>query len=252
VLDAWRSAAPGAPGGTPPGGAYPPGCESPRGVGPPWEARGTEGHEPQPLSSARGARLGRDLGPLPIRQGAVAQARRRAAARRRPQAPALGHDVRGRPVLGAAAPRARVAGRPPWQGGFPPPTASDPVIVPRRTGAGVQAFRGDAAPEPWGSDRGTPQLNAGAARPQIGGAHPRRALRYVVDRAPSAWAHDCQALRRGALPHAPQRDPGPRRGAADTAAGAAIERRGAALLAPPGAGAAARRRGGRGRAPRAA
>jgi transposase len=124
---------------------------------------------------------------------------------------------------------------------FQPPTASYHVIVPRRNGAVVHDFLGDAAPGTWVSDRWKPQLNAGAERQQICLAHQLRELQYVVDREQSTWAHDCQALFRLAVHRAHQRDQGALWGAAYTATVAAIERRCDALLATPIAGAEASR-----------
>ena len=91
------------------------------------------------------------------------------------------------------------------------------------------------------SDLWKPQLNARAARHQICLAHQLRELQYVVDREPSAWARDCQALFRLAIHRAQQRDQGALWGAAYTAAVAAIERRCDALLATPVEGAEASR-----------
>jgi len=62
-----------------------------------------------------------------------------------------------------------------------------------------------------------------------------------VDKEQSAWAQDCQALLRQAIHRAHQRDTCRLRGAAYTAAVAAIERRCDALLATPVAGAEASR-----------
>ena len=62
-----------------------------------------------------------------------------------------------------------------------------------------------------------------------------------MDREHSAWAQDCQALFRLAIHRAHQRDAGTLRGAAYTAAVAALERRCDALLATPVEGAEASR-----------
>jgi transposase len=241
VLEAGRYAATGPPGGRPTAAAYPGGFEPPRVFGPHLAALWTSRPEQHPLSSARRARLGHDRWQRGISQGARANALQRAAQRRRPQAAASGGAGRASPVLGSAEPSARVGGRTHWQWVCQPPTASYHVIRPRRTGAGGQECLGDAEPLAWGSDRGKPPRGAPAPRHPSCLAHPLRELPYGVDTEQSPWAQACQALRRGAIHRAPHRDAGALGGAADPAAGAAIERRGAALLATPGAGAAASR-----------
>lgn len=241
VLEAWRYAAPCPHCGTTTVGEYPAGFEPTRVFGPHLEALWTYFHEQHHVSYARLARLGRDLWQLGISQGALANALRRAAQHLRPVAAAIGDDVRASPVIGSDETSARVAGRTHWQWVFQTPTASYHVIGPRRNGAVVQDFLGDAAPETWVSDLYRPQLNAGAERHQVCLAHQLRALQYAVDKEQSAWAHDCQALLRQAIHRAHQRDAGALRGAAYTAAVAAIERRCDSLLATPVAGAEASR-----------
>ena len=241
VLEAWRYAALCAHCGTTTTAPYPAGFEPTRVFGPHLEALWTYLHEQHHLSYARLARLARDLWQLGISQGALANALRRGAHRLRRPAAAIGDDVRASPHLGSDETSARVNGRTHWQWVFQTPTASYHVIVPRRNGAIVQDFLGGATPTTWVSDLWKPQLNAPAARHQICLAHQLRALQYVVDRERSAWAQDCQALLRGAIHRAHQRDQGALRGAAYTAAVAAIERRCDALLATPVEGAEASR-----------
>jgi transposase len=241
VLEAWRYAATCSACGATTSAAYPAGFEPTRVFGPHLEALWTYFHEQQHVSYARLAALGRDLWQLPISQGALANALRRAAQRLRPQATRIGEDVRASPVIGSDETSARVNGRTHWQWVFQTPTASYHVIVPRRNGAVVQDFLGDAAPETWVSDLWKPQLNAGAARHQICLAHQLRELQYVVDREQSAWARDCQALFRLAIHRAHQRDQGELWGAAYTAAVRTIETDCNALLAHPVEGAEASR-----------
>src|SRR5215212_9462143 len=238
VLEAWRYAAtcPGC--GATTTADYPAGFEPTRVFGPHLEALWTYFHEQHHVSYAR---LGRDLWQLPISQGALANALRRAAQRLRPQATRIGADVRASPVIGSDETSARVNGRTHWQWVFQTPTASYHVIVPRRNGAVVHDFLGDAAPQTWVSDLWKPQLNAGAARHQVCLAHQLRDLQYVVDRERSAWAEDCQALFRLAIHRAHQGAARQLWGAAYTAAVAAIERRCDVLLATPVEGAEASR-----------
>jgi transposase len=241
VLEAWRYAATCAHCGTRTVGTYPAGFEPTRVFGPHLDALWTYFHEQHHVSYARLARLGRDLWQLPISQGALANALRRAAERLRPQATTIGHEVRGSPVIGSDETSARVNGRTHWQWVFQTPTASYHVIGPRRNGAVVEAFLGDAAPETWVSDLWKPQLNAGAARHQVCLAHQLRALQYAVEKEQSAWARDCQALLRLAIHRAHQRDAGALRGAAYTAAVRKLEATCDALLATPVEGAEASR-----------
>jgi transposase len=241
ILEAWRYAATCSHCGVTTTADYPTGFEPTRVFGPHLEALWTYFHEQQHVSYARLATLGRDLWQLGISPGALANALRRAAQRLRPQAAAIGDEVRASPVIGSDETSARVQGRTHRQWVFQPPTASYHVIVPRRNGAVVHDFLGDAAPGTWVSDRWKPQLNAGAERQQICLAHQLRELQYVVDREQSTWAHDCQALFRLAVHRAHQRDQGALWGAAYTATVAAIERRCDALLATPIAGAEASR-----------
>ncbi len=241
VLEAWRYAATCPHCGAATTADYPAGFEPTRVFGPHVEALWTYFHEQHHVSYARLARLGRDLWQLRISQGALANALRRAAQRLRPQATRIGDDVRASPVIGSDETSARVNGRTHWQWVFQTPTASYHVIVPRRNGAVVQDFLGDAAPETWVSDRWKPQLNAGAARHQICLAHQLRELQYVVDREQSAWAQQCQALFRLAIHRAHQRDQGELWGAAYTAAVRKIEADCDALLTEPVAGAEASR-----------
>jgi transposase len=165
----------------------------------------------------------------------------RAAQRLRPQAVAIREDVRASPVIGSDETSARVQGRTHWQWVFQTPTVSYHVIVPRRNGAVVQGFLGEAEPQVWVSDLWKPQLGAPAARHQICLAHQLRELQYVVDKEQSAWAQEYQELLRLAIHRAHQRDAGALWGAAYTAAVAAIARRCDALLATPVEGAEASR-----------
>ena len=233
VLEAWRYAATCPHCGATTTAAYPAGFEPTRVFGPHLEALWTYLHEQHHLSYARLATFGRDLWQLQISQGALANALRRGSQRLRPQAGTIREQVRASPTIGSDETSARVNGRTHWQWVFQTPTASYHVIVPRRNGAVVQDFLRDAAPQTWVSDLWKPQLNAGAARHQVCLAHQLRDLQYVVDREQSAWAQDCQALFRLAIHRAHQRTAGTLRGAAYTAAVAAIERRCDALLATP-------------------
>src|SRR3954453_15889582 len=241
VFEAWRYAAtcPGC--GRTTAAEYPAGFEPTRVFGPHLEALWTYFHEQHHVSYARLATLGWDLWHLAISQGALANALRRVATRLQPEAAAIREQVRASPVIGSDETSARVNGRTHWQWVFQTPTASYHVIRPRRNGAVVQDFLGDAAPETWVSDLWKPQLNAPAARHQVCLAHQLRELQYVVDREQSAWAQDCQALFRLAIHRAHQRAAGGLWGAAYTAAVGAIERRCDALLATPVEGAEASR-----------
>jgi transposase len=241
VLEAWRYAATCPHCGATSTAAYPAGFEPTRVFGPHLEALWTYFHEQQHVSYARLATLGRDLWQLPISQGALANALRRAAQRLRPQALRIGDDVRASPVIGSDETSARVGGRTQWQWVFQTPTASYHVIVPRRNGAVVQDFLGDTEPVTWVSDLWKPQLGAPAARHQICLAHQLRELQYVMDTEQSTWAQDCQALFRLAIHRAHQRDRGELWGAAYTAAVRKIEADCDALLATPVAGAEASR-----------
>ena len=241
VLEAWRYQATCPACGATTTAAYPAGFEPTRVFGPHLEALWTYLHEQHHVSYARLAALGRDLWRLGVSQGALVGALARVAQRLRPQATRIGDDVRASPVIGSDETSARVDGRTHWQWVFQTPTASYHLIVPRRNGAVVQDFLGNTEPVTWVSDLWKPQLGAPAARHQICLAHQLRELQYVVDREQSAWAQDCQALFRQAIHRAHQRDAGALRGAAYTAAVAAIERCCDALLATPVDGAEASR-----------
>jgi transposase len=241
VLEAWRYAAPCPHCGATTLADYPAGFEPRRVFGPHLEALWTYLHEQHHVSYARLEAIGRDLWHLAVSQGALANALGRVATRLRPHAAAVREQVRASPTIGSDETSARVNGRMHWQWVFQTPTASYHVIVPRRNGAVVQDFLGDAAPATWVSDLWKPQLNARAARHQICLAHQLRELQYVVDREQSAWAGECQALFRRAIHRAHQRDRAELWGAAYTAAVAAIERRCDTLLASPVAGAEASR-----------
>jgi transposase len=241
VLEAWRYEATCSYCGATTAADYPAGFEPTRVFGPHLEALWTYLHEQHHVSYARLAALGRDLWHLAVSQGALANALARVATRLRPHAAAIQQQVRASPVIGSDETSARVNGRTHWQWVFQTPTASYHVIVLRRNGEVVQDFLGDAVPETWVSDLWKPQLGVRAARHQICLAHQLRELQYVVDQEQSAWARDCQAVFRLAIHRAHQRDRGELRGAAYTAAGAAIERRCDALLATPVEGAEASR-----------
>lgn len=241
VLEAWRYATACPACGATTTATYPVGFEPTRVFGPHLEALWTYLHEQHHVSYARLAAVGRDLWRLAVSQGALANALRRVATRLKPPAAAIAEQVRASPTIGSDETSARVNGRTHWQWVFQTPTASYHVIVPRRNGAVVQEFLGNAAPQTWVSDLWKPQLGAPAARHQICLAHQLRELQYVVDREQSAWAQDCQALFRLAIHRAHQRDAGTLRGAAYTAAVAALERRCDALLATPVEGAEASR-----------
>src|SRR3954447_1123195 len=189
VLEAWRYAATCPHCGTATTAAYPAGFEPTRVFGPHLEALWTYFHEQHHVSYARLATLGWDLWHLAISQGALANALRRVATRLQSQAAAIREQVRASPVIGSDETSARVNGRTHWQWVFQTPTASYHVIVPRRNGAVVQDFLGDAVPTTWVSDLWKPQLHAPAARHQICLAHQLRELQYVIDKEQSGWAH---------------------------------------------------------------
>jgi transposase len=241
VLEAWRYAATCPACGAPTTADYPTGFEPTRVFGPHLEALWTYLHEQHHVSYARLAALGRDLWRLAVSQGALANALRRVATRLEPRAEAIREQVRASPTIGSDETSARVDGRAHWQWVFQTPTASYHVIVPRRNGAVVQDFLGDAVPKTWVSDLWKPQLNAPAGQHQICLAHQLRELQYVVDKERSAWAQDCQALFRLAIHRAHQRDRGELWGAAYTAAVRKIEADCDALLACPVEGADASR-----------
>ncbi len=241
VLEAWRYAATCPHCGTTTAAAYPAGFAPTRVFGPHLEALWTYLHEQHHVGYARLAAISRDVWRLAISQGALANALRRVAARLRSQAGAIREQVRASPTIGSDETSARVNGRTHWQWVFQTPTASYHVIVPRRNGAVVQDFLGDANPQTWVSDLWKPQLNAPAERHQICLAHQLRELQYVVDREQSGWAQDCQALLRRAIHRAHQRDAGELWGAAYTAAIQKIEADCDALLATSVEGAEASR-----------
>jgi transposase len=233
VLEAWRYAVTCPACGTTTPADYPAGFEPTRVFGPHLEALWTYLHEQHHVSYARLAALGRDLWRLAVSQGALANALRRVATCLKPQAATIGDDVRASPVIGSDETSARVNGRTHWQWVFQTPTASYHVIVPRRNGAVVQEFLGDAEPQAWVSDLWKPQLNAAAERHQICLAHQLRELQYVVDREQSAWAQECQGVLRLAIHRAHQRAAGALWGAAYTAAVRKIEADCDRLLADP-------------------
>jgi transposase len=241
VLEAWRYAATCGHCGTTTVGAYPAGFEPTRVFGPHLEALWTYLHEQHHVSYVRLVALGRDLWRLPVSQGALANALRRAAGRLQPQAATIREQVRASPTIGSDETSARVNGRTHWQWVFQTPTASYHVIEPRRNGDVVRAFLGDARPPNWVSDLWKPQLQAAAGRHQICLSHQLRDLQYVVDREQSTWAQQCQALFRLAIHRAHQRDRGELRGAAYEATVRKIEADCDALLATPVPGAEAAR-----------
>jgi transposase len=241
VFEAWRYAATCAHCGITTAAEYPAGFEPTRVFGPRLEALWTYLHEQHHVGYARLAALGWDLWHLRVSQGAIVNALARVAQRLAPQAAAIREQVRASPTIGSDETRARVNGRTHWQWVFQTPTASYHLIVPRRNGAVVQDFLGDAVPATWVSDLWKPQLGARAERHQICLAHQLRELQYVVDKEQSAWARECQAVFRLAIHRAHQRDADELWGAAYSAAVAAIERRCDALLASPVAGAEASR-----------
>jgi transposase len=241
VLEAWRYAAACPACGATTTADYPAGFEPTRVFGPHLEALWTYLHEQHHVSYARLVALGRDLWRLAVSQGALANALQRVATRLEGPAGAIREQVRASPIIGSDETSARVNGRTHWQWVFQTPTASYHVIAPRRHGAVVQDFLGDAAPQTWVSDLYRPQLNAGATRHQICLAHQLRELQYVVDREQSAWARDCQALFRLAIHRAHQRDQSALWGAAYMAAVRKIEADCDTLLATPVPGAEASR-----------
>jgi transposase len=241
VLEAWRYAAACPACGATTTADYPAGFEPTRVFGPHLEALWTYLHEQHHVSYARLVALGRDLWRLAVSQGALANALQRVATRLEGPAGVIREQVRASPIIGSDETSARVNGRTHWQWVFQTPTASYHVIAPRRHGAVVQDFLGDAAPQTWVSDLYRPQLKAGATRHQICLAHQLRELQYVVDREQSAWARDCQALFRLAIHRAHQRDQSALWGAAYMAAVRKIEADCDTLLATPVPGAEASR-----------
>ena len=233
VVEAWRYAATCPHCGTTTAAAYPPGLEPTRVFGPRIEAACTYLHAVHHVGYQRVAAVYRDLFGLHLSQGAIANALARVAARLAPQAAAIREQVRASPVLGSDETSGRVAGQTHWQWVFQTPEASYHVIVPRRNGAVVQQFLGDAVPVTWVSDLWKPQLHAGAERHQICLAHQLRELQYVVDKEQSPWAAACQALFRAAIHLAHERDAGRCTGAAYTAAVQGIAARCDELLATP-------------------
>src|SRR5438105_2817388 len=241
VCEAWRYAARCAHCGTTTTAEYPAGFEPTRVFGPRLEALWTYLHEQHHVGYARLAALGGDLWHLTVSQGAIVNALGRVAQRLRPQAAAIREQVRASPIIGSDETSARVNGRTHWQWVFQTPTASYHLIVPRRNGAVVQDFLGDAVPATWVSDLWKPQLGARAERHQICLAHQLRELQYVVDKEQSAWARECQTVFRLAIHRAHQRDAGELWGAAYTAGVRKLEADCDGLLAAPVVGAEASR-----------
>src|SRR3954449_2413185 len=241
VLEAWRYAATCAQCGATTTAAYPAGFEPTRVFGPHLEALWTYLPEQHHVSYARLATLGWDLWHLAISQGALANALRRVATRLQSQAAAIREQVRASPVIGSDETSARVNGRTHWQWVFQTPTASYHVIVPRRNGAVVQDFLGDAEPQTWVSDLWKPQLGARAQRHPICLSHQLRELQYVLDAEQSAWAAAFQGLLRAAIHLAHERDAGRWSLDAYAAAVAMVEAWCAALLRTPVPGAEASR-----------
>jgi transposase len=233
VLEAWRYAATCPACGAVTGAEYPVGLEPTRVFGPQLEALVTYLHEQHHVGYQRVAAIRKDVFGLPVSQGAIANALGRVAARLEPAVAQIREQVRASPVIGSDETSARVNGRTHWQWVFQTPAASYHVIAPRRNGAVVDEFLGEAVPDVWGSDLWKPQLGARAARHQICLGHQLRDLQYAIDKEASAWAQQCQELFRLAIHRAHQRDGGELWGAAY---GAAVRKIGAdcdRLLATP-------------------
>src|SRR4051794_35370269 len=241
VLEAWRYAVTCRHCGTTTTADYPAGFEPTRVFGPHLDALWTYLHEQHHVSYARLTAIGRDLWHLNVSQGALTNALQRAAQRLEAQAAVIREDVRASPVIGSDETSARVNGRTHWQWVFQTPTASYHVIVPRRNGAVVQDFLGDATPATWVSDLWKPQLNASTERHQICLSHQLRELQYVLDAEQSAWAAAFQGLLRAAIHLAHERDAGRWSLDAYAAAVAMVEAWCAALLRTPVPGAEASR-----------
>jgi transposase len=233
VVEAWRYEATCPACGAVTAADYPAGWEPTRVFGPSVEALLSYLHEQHHVGYARLAVIARDVFGLELSQGAIANALARVATRLAPQVAAIREQVRASPVIGSDETSARVNGRTHWQWVFQTPAASYHVIVPRRNGAVVEEFLGDAAPEVWNSDLWKPQVKAGAARHQICLSHQLRELQYAIDKEASAWAQQCQELFRLAIHRAHQRDRGELWGAAYWAAVRKLEADCDRLLATP-------------------
>jgi transposase len=241
VVEAWRYAAACPHCGTTTRGTYPTGLEPTRVFGPGLEALVSYLHEQHHVGYQRLQGLARDVFGLHLSEGAVANVLRRTAVKLAPQVAAIREAVRASPVIGSDETSARVQGQTWWQWVFQTPNASYHVISPRRNGAVVYDFVGDARPATWVSDLWRPQLNAPAGRHQICLAHQLRELQYVWDAEQSAWAAVFARLLRAAIHLAHERDAARLDGEAYARAVAMVEAWASALLQTPVPGAEASR-----------
>lgn len=241
VVEAQRYAAVCPRCGTTTRAAYPTGLEPTRVFGPGLEALVTYLHEQHHVGYQRLQRLSRDVFGLHLSEGAVANLLQRTAVKLAPRVAAIRQQVRASPVIGSDETSARVQGQTWWQWVFQTPRASYHVMSPRRNGAVVQAFLGDARPATWTSDLWQPQLNATAARHQVCLAHQLRELQYVLDAEHSGWAAAFGTLLRATIHLAHERDAGQLDGETYARAVAMTEAWASALLQTPVRGAEASR-----------
>jgi transposase len=181
VIEAWGYAARCAGCGARTLADLPVGLEARRTFGPRLEALLGYLHHAHHLSHERlVAVCGSVLG-LRISEGGIAAALARVAERARPEADAIGGQVRASPTINSDETGVRVDGRNWWHWVFQTPTASYHTIVPSRGAAVVQQFLDGVRPEAWGSDACPSQLAAPAAQHQLCLSHQLRDLTYVVE-----------------------------------------------------------------------
>jgi transposase len=181
-------------------GTLPEGLEATRQFGPRLEGLVTYFHHEHHMGFERTQTVLQDVLGLPLSEGGAVAIIERAGEAARPEAEAIGDQVRQSQVIGSDETSARVNGRNWWEWVFQSLAGEYHLIVPSRGQDVIDAFMGDDRAEVWNSDCWKPQLNAPANLHQLCLPHQIRNLQKLIDERPYLrWAQEVQALFRRAV-----------------------------------------------------
>lgn len=179
--------------------AFPAAFPAPVRLGPGVQALATYLHEVHHVAYARLATLLAEVFGLTVSPGSLVALVQRTGAALRPDADAIGDQVRARPVIGSDETSMRIDGRTAWQWVFQTPEATYLVSATSRGSQVIRDMLGDAQPEVWVSDLYSAQQTAPAQRFQVCIAHQLRNLAFAVDCGDHAFAPAMAELFRAAL-----------------------------------------------------
>jgi transposase len=188
-------------------GQLPVGLEADRWCGPRLEALVTYLHQVHHVGFERLQTVLLDVFGVSLSLGGEVAVVERAGVAAKPEADAIGEQVRVSAVLQSDETSSRVNGRNYWEWVFVSVAGVYHLIRQSRGQDVIDAFMGERRAEVWLSDCWKPQLNAPATQHQLCLPHQIRALQGLIERRPRLrWAREMQTLFRAAIHLGHRRD----------------------------------------------